>query len=123
MEYPLPRDLYKNADTFGNCRWCGVSISDRRKRYCSEEHRDNWLNETYFVEDFKVQRGVALQRDGYMCKGCGMTRDEHYSEYWTDLHAHHVIPRSQNGSNNAENLVALCKFCHIEIHRKLGVKE
>lgn len=31
-------------------------------------------------------------------------------------HYHHIVPRSQHGSNTVNNLVGLCKSCHARIH-------
>ena len=41
------------------------------------------------------------------CRHCGA---------FTTEPPHHVIFRSQRGSNNSENLIQLCYNCHYEIH-------
>jgi len=50
-------------------------------------------------------------RDGdgqaLLCEGC---------ERRLARHLHHIIPRSEGGSDHPENLMALCIQCHIEIH-------
>jgi len=33
-----------------------------------------------------------------------------------ELHAHHIVPLSDGGSDNQENLVTLCKECHKAVH-------
>jgi len=33
------------------------------------------------------------------------------------LHVHHVVPRAEGGSNDAENLVVLCSACHNILHK------
>jgi len=33
------------------------------------------------------------------------------------LHRHHVIPRSQGGSNDDSNIVVVCANCHAKIHK------
>ena len=60
----------------------------------------------------KMRREVQA-RDRYRCrrKGCGHTRY---------LHVHHVVPRADGGSNEAENLVTLCSACHDLWHRRGG---
>lgn len=36
------------------------------------------------------------------------------------LEVHHIIFRSQGGSDNMENLVTLCDLCHAIIHEHMG---
>ena len=56
-------------------------------------------------------RREVLARDKHRCQapGCGRTRF---------LEVHHVKPRNQGGSNNAENLTTLCASCHRLWHEK-----
>lgn len=35
-------------------------------------------------------------------------------------HIHHVIPRSQGGTDDRKNLVALCQKCHVAHHSAQG---
>lgn len=42
------------------------------------------------------------------CQGC--------EEMVNELHDHHVIPRSQGGSNGSTNVVRICGDCHFKIH-------
>ena len=48
-------------------------------------------------------RAYAMARDGYRCQHCGSGKD---------LQVHHIIPRSQGGSDRPGNLVTLCRRCH-----------
>lgn len=57
--------------------------------------------------DGKTIRQV-LERDDYRCRGCGNTRH---------LELHHIIFRSQGGTDEADNLVTLCRRCHQRTHR------
>lgn len=34
----------------------------------------------------------------------------------SNLHVHHIIPRSQGGKDTADNLICLCQHHHQEIH-------
>ena len=45
---------------------------------------------------------------GTTCMGCG-------TEEWTEIH--HVVPLAAGGTNDHENLVALCHECHMAAHR------
>jgi len=52
----------------------------------------------------------VLNRDGYECKICkGKHKD-------SKLEVHHIIFRSQGGSDEAENLITLCHTCHSALH-------
>ena len=52
-------------------------------------------------------RKAVYARDGYLCALCGSV------QY---LQVHHVIPRSQGGSDFPENLITLCSKCHGQAH-------
>lgn len=56
-------------------------------------------------------RAAVLARDRHRCAapGCGSARF---------LEVHHVVPREEGGSNQADNLVTLCGRCHRFAHEK-----
>ena len=55
-------------------------------------------------------RAYVLNRDGYMCQICkGKSQDKH-------LQTHHIIYRSNGGSDEADNLACLCRSCHDGVH-------
>lgn len=55
-------------------------------------------------------KAYVLARDKYCCQHCkGKTKDKR-------LEVHHIVFRSQNGSDNEENLTTLCKTCHGALH-------
>jgi 5-methylcytosine-specific restriction endonuclease McrA len=117
--YPLPANQRKCNEE--NCRWCGKEILDKRRSYCNSECRDKWINDIYMIEDFVRQRYLAIERDEQMCQMCKITQKEHKRSYRQDLHAHHIIPRHAGGSNYRDNLLTLCKVCHIELHKGMLV--
>lgn len=59
---------------------------------------------------WRKARDVALLRAGHKCevqvKGC------HQKAY----HVHHKLRRSQGGTNDPDNLMALCSNCHQWVH-------
>ena len=62
----------------------------------------------YGFEDTKAR---ILNRDGYKCQICkGKHKD-------SKLEVHHIVYRSQGGSDEAENLITLCHTCHSALHK------
>lgn len=60
---------------------------------------------------FENSKAMVLNRDGYKCQCCkGKHKD-------SKLEVHHIIFRSQGGSDEAENLITLCHTCHTALHR------
>ena len=35
------------------------------------------------------------------------------------MEVHHVVPLMEGGPNNQDNLVSLCRDCHLKAHREL----
>ncbi|MHC4816398.1 MAG: HNH endonuclease, partial [Planctomycetota bacterium] len=58
----------------------------------------------------KVQRRKVLDRDGRRCRCCRSRRN---------LQIHHLQFVSQGGESKADNLLALCSYCHSRIHEGL----
>jgi hypothetical protein len=55
-------------------------------------------------------KAYVLNRDKYICQNCkGKSKDSR-------LHVHHIIFRSNNGGDEPENLITLCKKCHDDVH-------
>jgi 5-methylcytosine-specific restriction endonuclease McrA len=50
----------------------------------------------------------VLERDGWRCQSCGRM---------DDLQVHHIRPRSRQGDDAEENLIALCATCHQKAHQ------
>lgn len=60
------------------------------------------------MKDFYNVKQYVLHRDGYMCKKCKKTE--------TKLQVHHVIFRSNGGTDSPDNLITLCSACHSNLH-------
>lgn len=59
---------------------------------------------------FENTRAMVLNRDKYTCQCCkGKHKD-------SKLEVHHIIFRSQGGSDESENLITLCHTCHYNLH-------
>ena len=53
---------------------------------------------------------MILNRDGYTCQYCkGKHKDN-------KLEVHHIVFRSQGGSDEESNLITLCHTCHSNLH-------
>lgn len=52
-------------------------------------------------------RIAVLKRDHYKCRNCG-------SELY--LEVHHIVYRSNGGSDSKSNLITLCDVCHAKKH-------
>lgn len=57
---------------------------------------------------FYNMKAYVLHRDGYQCKKCGTGKGR--------LHVHHIVFRSDGGTNISSNLIVLCKSCHDKLH-------
>jgi hypothetical protein len=55
----------------------------------------------------------VYERDDYRCQNCGR-KGGNSGE--TVLHAHHIVPLKDGGSNNISNMKTLCGDCHEAIH-------
>lgn len=62
-------------------------------------------------------REAVFSRDNYTCQCCGRTIADH-----TILHVHHIIYRSNGGTNRMDNLVTVCEKCHTPANHKPGGK-
>lgn len=52
-------------------------------------------------------REAVLRRDRHKCRAC---------QKGGPLDAHHILRRSLGGKDELNNLVALCRNCHTEVH-------
>ena len=68
---------------------------------------------------------AVLRRDGYVCQDCGAAfggrrakifdqrmREGRGGFKWVSLEVHHILPRSEGGSDHPGNLKTLCPECH-----------
>ena len=72
---------------------------------------NKWLYQKGINYGYANTKAYVLTRDGYCCQHCkGKTKDKR-------LEVHHIIFRSENGSDEESNLITLCKTCHDALHR------
>ncbi|WP_435177948.1 HNH endonuclease [Halorussus sp. AFM4] len=73
-----------------------------------------------YPSDWDKRRKAVYRRDSYQCQHCGAQGGPRGN---TELHAHHVVPKSRGGSHNPNNLTTLCQQCHSQVHgRPVGSK-
>ena len=63
----------------------------------------------------KETRAIVLDRNGYTCQNCGAAAGETHPDdpnRKTRLHIGHVIDKSKGGSDDPNNLRALCSVCN-----------
>ena len=69
-----------------------------------------WLYQKGINYGFANTRTYVLNRDSYTCQYCkGKTKDR-------KLEVHHIIFKRNGGSDEAKNLITLCKTCHDNLH-------
>lgn len=59
------------------------------------------------ASQWRQTRMVVLKRDGHRCRACSASHG---------LEVHHVVMRSLGGTDDARNLIALCRSCHESVH-------
>jgi len=139
------RENWKKEKEEYNCASCGDIVKKMahsvkgENTTCSKECHKKYMSEIrkgesnpawkggrfeYYGPNWPEQREAALERDGYSCQECDMTRDQHYQNYDEDLHVHHKVPRRQiidreeptldqfELANSLDNLVTVCTSCH-----------
>lgn len=62
-------------------------------------------------KDFYNTKAYVLHRDNYKCRSGRKTKHS------KKLHVHHLVFRSQGGSDSPANLLTLCIDCHDSLHR------
>lgn len=62
---------------------------------------------------FYDKRYFVFTRDNYTCQVCGKSKDK-------ILQMHHIIYRSNGGTDRVNNLVTVCTDCHTSVNHKKG---
>ena len=68
----------------------------------------HWAYQKGFDYGWSSRREAILNRDNYTCQICGKKH--------TRLEVHHIIYRSNGGTDDENNLITLCEECHSGIH-------
>lgn len=83
----------------------------RPRPWSSGPNHGNWKGgqQEYRGLDWRQQRRLALERDNHTCQRCDKTKEELGQE--PDVH--HKVPYRDTQDNSLDNLVSLCKPCHM----------
>jgi len=75
------------------------------------KYRHHWGYQKGRLYGFANMKAYILSRDNYTCQYCkGKSKDSR-------LHVHHIVFRSNGGSDNEDNLITLCETCHKKLHK------
>lgn len=88
--------------------WEGVTTTNRLARLMAFAERTVQTNQSYYQN-----RKTKLPMVRGQCWACRRRKAEH---------RHHVIQLQHGGTNSPRNLVAICRWCHGEIHPWMPVK-
>ena len=77
------------------------------------DHKDKAFNRHWGYQKgpaygYKNNHEAVLNRDNYTCQYCKTKKGT--------MHVHHIIYRSNSGSDTMENLITLCESCHRKLH-------
>lgn len=68
----------------------------------------HWGYQKGFNYGYSSRREAILHRDNYTCQCCGKKNCR--------LEVHHIKFKSNGGTDDEENLITLCKWCHDGVH-------
>jgi 5-methylcytosine-specific restriction protein A len=105
-----------NTTFYRNKRWCGnkdcVSEIDRKvASYNYKKQQRKILKGTNRSGVSSELRSFIYQRDNNKCQECNLG-----FEMW-ESQVHHIIPVSNGGTDDTNNLILLCKSCHTKVHQ------
>ena len=66
-----------------------------------------------YPSDWDTRRKKVYKRDNYRCQNCGVCGGPKGN---AELHAHHIVPKSNGGSHKLSNLQTVCSACHNAVH-------
>lgn len=69
----------------------------------------HWGYQQGFNYGYSSRREAILHRDNYTCQCCGKKNCR--------LEVHHIKFKSNDGTDDEENLITLCEDCHKKVHR------
>ena len=71
-------------------------------------------------DQHRLKRRILVERARFRCERCGHRVGSGRGVRRPELH--HKKPLSQGGFHNEQNVLLLCRDCHLEIHREDRLK-
>lgn len=112
--YPSCNTVIYHFDSWNNA--VKKSTVEHNELGVSSNQDSTGRNKELFGKSYKNKRKMCFDRDDNVCKNCGSA---------DDLQCHHEKPRRTyqqsevftiDDSNILDNLITLCRYCHIDIH-------
>lgn len=125
---------WKGGKKRKECAYCGnekLTYSSRDRVFCDRQCQARWISDNMSGEDHPSYVGYSrytgdwwekrmecLRRDERKCQVCGRSREDLSQN--PDVHHIRKVSRFEEEDNPhyLENLVALCRRCHISVERK-----
>lgn len=96
-----PIDAMRNLQD-GKC-WCGREITDKRRNYCTEDHKWLWYKQ---VQSWYGLVDIVTRESKCVCNACGKTAPD-------AAEIDHITPIADGGPPlDRNNLQLLCGPCH-----------
>lgn len=107
------------------CRYPGCSsFAEEGEQYCKEHKKLMQHHYEHFQRGYSGNRRYGYHwkkiRDRYVKKHplCELCQKE--GRFVPVEEVHHIVPLSEGGTNDEENLMSLCRSCHERIHMERG---
>ncbi len=104
--YVYGGDVEEQFKELGGFFYCDEKICDKCEFYEIEENGKKIKINKRNPIDSRLRHEV-FKRDGYKCVECGKPKAE------TNLHCDHILPVSQGGTDEMDNLQTLCEPCNL----------
>lgn len=100
------------------CRRCG-ELTNNRSHYCDEcykikmchwdryQEKQGTQKERGYSTAWRKLRKLVLSRDNYLCQECLK-----HGKVTPASEVDHILPKSEGGTDDKENLQSLCHDCH-----------
>lgn len=76
-----------------------------------------WTYQRGDMYGYQNLKQYVLNRDNYSCKSCTSKKKN------TKLHVHHILFKSNGGTDTKNNLITLCESCHDKLHKKKNAQK